>query len=309
MSWLTLAITAYAFLALVNIIDKALISNFIKDARVYTFLVGTFGLLSIVFIPFGFRMPDATMLSLALITGVWVFLSLHWLFRALSIGEASSVIPVIGGAAPVFTAVLAAMLLGDRFSAPHLLAIGLLVAGTLIIIRVPREHHWWSDLITRFRHPRRSHYAVLAWGSAFAFALSFVLSKYIFMREGFVSGFIIIRFGTFLASLSVLFIPRVRAHLRETFTHFMSRRGALFFGNQGLGAAAIVLQSYAISIGNVSYVQALQGIQYAFVFALALAASVFLPKILKEYLTPRVIIEKSIASFLIIAGTALLALL
>jgi len=309
MTWFTLAIIAYTLLALVNVIDKALLSHFIKDSRVYAFLVGAFGLLAIVLAPFGFKVLPWPLLGLALIAGVWMLLALHWFFRALSIGEVSRVIPVIGGGVPIFTTILAAVVLGDRFNAWQLAAIFLLTAGGVVLVYIPKEHHWWSDLVYRFHHRKRYHHLTLAVGSAFAFALSFVLSKFLFDHSSFVAGFIWVRVGTFLAALAFLTIPKVRTHIHETFTHFMSIRGAAFTGNQLLGALAIVLQSYAISLGNVAFVQAMQGIQFAAVFLLALVATIFVPKLMREYLTHRVVLEKSAALLLIIAGTAILALL
>jgi len=309
MSWFSIALTAYALLAFVNIIDKTLLGRFIKDPRAYTFLVGACGLLAIVLAPFGFHLLPWNLLQVALIAGVWQFLALHWFFRALRIGEVSRVIPLIGGGVPLFTTLLAHWLLGNTFHIFSLLAIILLTLGGVVIVYVPTEHHWWSSLIQRFRHHRRHQYLILAVASAFSFALSFTLSKFVFDASDFVTGFIWVRIGTFLASCSLLLIPSVRSHLHHTLTHFLSSTGALFAGNQLLGAIVIVLQSYAIALGNVAYVQALQGVQFAFVFIAALIASVITPHLLREYLTSRVLIEKSIALALITIGTAMLALL
>jgi drug/metabolite transporter (DMT)-like permease len=150
---------------------------------------------------------------------------------------------------------------------------------------------------------------MLAVGAAFAFALSFVLSKYVYDRSNFVTGFIWGRVGTCIAALMLLAHAEVRRSLRHTLTHFMSPKGALFFGNQFLGAAAIVLQSYATSLGNVAVVQSLQGVQFAAVFLIAVVASIFMPKFLKEFTRPRILLEKAFAILLVSAGVAMLALL
>ncbi len=309
MSWFTIAIIAYILLALVNVLDKVMMENFVKDARVYTFLVGVFGLLSIVLAPLGLTLLSAPLLGIALVSGIWMFFGLHWFFRALSLGEASRVIPLSGASIPTFTVLLAFIVLGDTFSPWQLAAIILLIAGSVLLTHMPQEHHWWNAVINRFRHPRKYHDVLLAVGSGFAFALSYVLSKYVYDQSSFVTGFIWGRIGTFLAALCLLAIPKVRAHLKETFTHFISPKGAMFFGNQGLGALAVVLQSYAVSLGSVALVQALQGVQYSAVFAIAILASICRPKLLNEYLTARVLIEKSFAILLVIFGVAMMALL
>ncbi|MEW6610974.1 MAG: EamA family transporter [Patescibacteria group bacterium] len=308
MSWLTIALTAYILLALVNVLDKVMMSNFVKDARVYTFLVGTFGLLSVVLAPLGLQWLTFPLLGIALLSGVWMFFGLHWFFQALSIGEASRVIPLSGASIPIFTVILAFVVLGDSFSPWQLAAIILLVAGSVLLTHIPQEHHWWHAIINRFRHHRQYHDMILAVGAGFAFALSFVLSKYVYDRSSFVSGLVLGRVGTFIAALGLLTIPKVRAHLKETFTHFISPKGAMFFGNQGLGALAVLLHSYAVSLGSVALVQALQGVQYAAVFTIAILASIFKPKLLKEYLTSHVLAEKSFAIILVIMGVAMIAL-
>lgn len=309
MSWLTLAIIAYLLLAVVNVLDKALMGNFIKDSRVYTFTVALLGLTAVILAPLGLRGLSWPLWGIAVFSGIWTFLGLHWFFRALALGEASRVITIVGGGVPAFTVVLAVFILGDTFSRYQWIAFLLLIAGTVVLARLPEEHHWWKDLINRFFDPRKNHYLNLAIGAAFAFALSFVLSKYVYDRSNFVTGFIWGRVGTFGAAFALLAHMDVRRHLRHTLMHFMSAKGALFFGNQFLGAAAIVLQSYATSLGNVAVVQSLQGVQFAAVFLIAVAASFFLPKLLKEFTRPRVLLEKAFAILLVSAGVAMLALL
>ena len=309
MSWLTLAIIAYLLLALVNVLDKALMSNFIKDSRVYTFTVSLLGLAAVVLAPLGLEGMAWLLWGLAIFSGVWTFLGLHWFFRALSIGEASRVITITGAGVPAFTVILAVIILGNSFNQYQWLAFLLLIIGAVILSRLPEEHHWWRDFINRFRHPRKYHYVILSVGSAFAFALSFVLSKYVYDRSNFVTGFIWGRVGTFAAALALLTHAEVRRNIQHTLSHFLSAKGALFFGNQFLGAIAIVLQSYATSLGNVAMVQSLQGVQFAAVFLIAVVASMFMPKFLKEFTRPRVLLEKAFAILLVSAGVAMLALL
>ena len=80
----------------------------------------------------------------------------------------------------------------------------------------------------------------------------------------------------------------------------------VFLCNKSLAAGAFLLQTYAISLGSVSVVNALQGVQYAFVLVLALIVSLFFPKIFKEEVGTGPVMQKIAGIVLVSFGVALL---
>jgi len=79
-----------------------------------------------------------------------------------------------------------------------------------------------------------------------------------------------------------------------------------FFLIRLLAAAAFIMLNWAISLGNVAMVNALQGIQYLFLFLIILLLSTKFPQILKERLGSGVMIQKIIGIMLISIGLYLL---
>lgn len=81
----------------------------------------------------------------------------------------------------------------------------------------------------------------------------------------------------------------------------------MVLGAQGLGALAFVLQNYAISFGSVAIINALQGVQYAFLLLFAWLLTLFYPKIIKEDISKKILWKKIGAIVLISLGLYWLA--
>ena len=81
----------------------------------------------------------------------------------------------------------------------------------------------------------------------------------------------------------------------------------LFLFGQGCGALAVVLQQYAIKLGNVVAVTALGGVQFFFVIALTALLSRAFPQLLIESSSRGALLQKTIWSVLLFGGIVLLA--
>jgi len=81
----------------------------------------------------------------------------------------------------------------------------------------------------------------------------------------------------------------------------------VFLLGQGCGALAVVLQQYALKLGNVVAVTALGGVQFFFVIALTAALSRAFPWLLSEGSARGVLIHKALWSALLFGGIVLLA--
>ena len=67
------------------------------------------------------------------------------------------------------------------------------------------------------------------------------------------------------------------------------------------------MQNYAIALGSVVLVNALQGVQYAFLMVLGGLITVFYPKIIKEKINNVIILQKIVAITLISFGLYFIA--
>ena len=147
--------------------------------------------------------------------------------------------------------------------------------------------------------------------SSLMFALDYVFSKMVFLHQPFLQGIIWMRIFSFLFVFIFLFDRELRSQIFSKQKALNKKIGTLFLFTQSAGAMAGFLQSFAIALVPVSYlaiVNSLRGVQYIFLFLITLFFSFFLPHIFKEDISYKVIIQKIIAIFFIVAGLAVLAL-
>ena len=297
MHWILIVVIAHALNAVNFVLDKFLLSKAVKDSFVYTFAIGTLGILVLLLIPFGFEFPGWYLLSVNLITGVFFILALQFFFRSLQMNEASRIVPLIGSAIPVFTFILSFVFLSERLGRNEIIAFLFLLIGTYIITADPSVKGKKKFSISGLG------IAILA---AFSFSISFVLNKYIFESQPFFSGFIWIRIGSFLTVLLML-TKKNRISVKHVFTKTSRKIKSLFIANQFIGACAFLILSYAISLASVTLVNALQGVQYAILLIMAFIVSVKYPKILSENFTRSILTQKILAILFIGVGLFLLS--
>ncbi|MEK7164932.1 MAG: DMT family transporter [Patescibacteria group bacterium] len=302
MNWLLVVLIGHFLNAAAFLTNKFLLNKGIPSPFVYAALTGLLGGAAVVLIPFGFSVPAMPEILRALAAGATFILALIFFYAALKQNEASRVVPLVGGLVPLFTFVLAYFYLGERLANNQILGfVALVVGGVLITLDKKGPASAKATAGKRYGYL----YAIIA---AFVFAVSFVLTKQVFIEQNFVSGFVWSRIGGFLLALLILLIPKER---HAIFHPEKTKQGrnifALFIGGQIAGALGFVLVNYAISLASVSLVNAMQGVQYVFL----LIAIVFLgrkfPKILSEKLSGGVLVQKLAAIVLISAGIGLIA--
>jgi len=295
MLWLIISISAYLILAIVSLVDKHLLTGPISNPKVYTFYVGTLGLLALLLAPFvGFYVPEFSQIILSFAAGALFIFALFWFYYALHLFEASRVIPAIGGILPLFTFLLVFIFSGGKETLELLGFLGfiLLVLG--------------SVLVTYERSKKISLESFkISVVSAFFFALSFVLTKYVYLAHPFWTGFIWMRIGGALAGVCFLFTKDVRKELSEAKKDTPQEIMGIFLLNQAAGAGANILQSWSIALAPLAYIaviNALQGSQYVFLLIFTVFLSLKFPKILKEEISREVLFQKLIATFFIMVG-------
>jgi len=299
--WLILAVSGHILNALSFLSDKIFMERVIPDAKALAFVAGLSGILVLpLAIWFPLTGPFAP-LAVSFISGIFFILALIFFYNALAIEEVSRVVPAVGGMVPVFTWGLSFLMLGDRLSGRSLLAFLLLVAGGFLI-----ELHSFKDLFSRRFQTSFS----LEASAAFLFAASLVFQKYGFTGAEAMTSFMWSRFGTVFAALGILAsMPAILARLAPgSFKSISPAYKALAFLSRVSSGVGPLLILAAISMGNVSLINALQGSQFAFLFVLALLLSRKWPTVFGEELKRGVIMRKGAATLVIAAGLALIAL-
>lgn len=303
MVWVLAALGGYFFLAVSAVFDKFLLADRIKAPSVYAFFVALFSLFSLFFTPFGFEFFGWRLTGIFFLSGILFLYGLVAFYIAVKESEVSRIAPLVGTVVSLVAFITVFFpLTGGRteFDLLHALSLVLLIGGGLLIS---------FDLpLHKGEHiPKMVVLAGLATG------LSILLLKYGYTQANFVSGLIWSRLGILIGGLTLLLIPLYRKEIFTEISH-MSRHstraastGTLFVINKTSGGIAAFLIAYATSLGPVSSVQALSGMQYVFILLLTLPLALRFPKIFGETLFFWDWFQKVCAVILIGIGLWLLA--
>lgn len=295
MSWLTLAIIAYVLMAGIAISDKYFLVRRMPNPLAYGFSVGVLGLVFVFAIPFGFHLPPMDVLFAVLFSGALFTLALIILFWTLSRGAVSRVIPTIGALFPILTLLLSVWIVGERLNVQEYAAFAVLVVSGV--------------LLSLSHEAGESNFLVVFLGAgvvAVLYALSSVLAKYAFTNHPFLSSFIWMRLAGGAMALGLLIVPHWRAQILGTIKKPESGKG-LLVGIRVLAGAAFLMLHYAISLGSVTLINALKGIEYAVLFVTMLLISRFRPGIVQELFAWKLVAMKSVGIAGVIAGLWMIA--
>lgn len=294
MLWFILALVGYILNALATLISKWLLIKDIPEPVVFTFYIGIFNSIAFLLIPFGFEIPSGIQILASLVSGATYAAAMYYLAVALNKDQASQVAPMIGGLQPIFVVAFAWWFLPERLVGMQYVGIALVViASVLLALEIGRKRLFTEGL----------KYILF---SSVLFGLSYALLKYVYLEQGFVSGFVWTRFGTVLFVIALALMPGNWHKITQRSKSSGVKAKEWFAVGQVLGAVSFLLVSYAISLGPVTIINALQGIQYAFLFLVVVLVAHKNKKILDEPLTHSIIIQKVIAIGVLIAGLAFL---
>lgn len=314
--WLAVSIVAYFINAGVFVADKFILSKKIHSSIVYAFFVGIWSVFNIVLLILDPWFPSINELLIDLGAGILFLFTLVFWYKALHQSEATRVVPVVGGLIPIFSLILSMIFLGEKLSQQQVLAFLILIAGGILIsIKrtrfyligqiVERVREVFGDVLgeihAQYRPSRRL--LINSTISALFFAAFYVLMKYIYLHQPFIGGFVWSRLGTFLGAMFILLIPAWRRQINEHQKDTSSPKNLSYFlFVRILAAIAFIMLNWAISLGNVALVNAMQGVQYAFLLILAFVISAKYPKVWKEELGHGILLQKMIGVMLIGLG-------
>lgn len=287
-TWISLVIVAQFFSALSVMGDKFLVSDRqLKSPMLYAFYVSMLSGVVIVMVPFGgvtWPAIDVTIISLAVAASY--ILSVLLLYSSLKIASAAEIIPIIGAVTAISTFLIRYFLNGELLPENFFVASLFLITG--------------MALVSHFDFPRKVIAYIL--GAGFMFGLSSVLIKEVFEVTTFANGFFWTRMANVLGALMLLIVPANFKYIFNKDDVPSAKTSMMVVANKILGSLAFILAIYAISIGNVSVINALAGLQFVFLFLFAVIFSKSFPRYFGGEITDHEIIHKMIAISIILIG-------
>lgn len=298
--WFFIALLGYFLLAVVVILDKFILTKSVPKPAVYTFYSTIFMFGALLALPFGGGLLAGADWWWAITSGVAFGIGLYAMYMAIKYGEASHIAPFVGAVVTVGSFFLGAHLLAESLSSLQIYGmIALIIASLLLSFEVTRK---------RVGFHRGYLWAIAA---GLLFALSHVTAKYVYDIYPFITGLVWTRAATGLVGLALLALPSVRRSIHSSKRKKQKKKvsaATLVITDKVLGVIAVVLIQYAIALGEVTLVNAMSGLQFAFLFIMIVMLSKFAKRIFKEYFTKKEMLIQTFAILLVIVGSALFVL-
>ena len=289
MLWLYLALIAYLINAIVFIIDKYLLGGQIPKYHAYAFGVSILSIASLLLIPFGVSWQGFSYFLIAVSSGAAFFVGLIFFYKVIKQSDISVAATQVGTITAVFTYIFSVIILNDIPSFINLLSFVFFVLGIYLLGQTKKRVFISAVMAGLFG------------------GIYFVLMKHLFNSSGFVNGLFWTRIGFIGAAFCSLLSREIRQEIVFSLKHASGKSKFLFVFNKFLAGTGFVILYISISLGNVSLVNALLGVQFLFIFLLAL---IFGKKVteIKEKLSNKILISKTVGIISIGIGFLLLFL-
>jgi drug/metabolite transporter (DMT)-like permease len=302
MSWFFFALWAPFLLACANHNDKLLLSRYLKEKHIGLIVIGS-SLFSGAAIPIVlFIQPDVYGISLfqgstLVATGMLsVFAAVCYLY-ALEIDEASFVTPFYQ-TVPIFAYVLGYFILGETITLAQGLGSFVIIAGALALSLK------FGQRGIRFQR----NVVALMLAASFLSAINGVIFKLIAVDKGFwVSlfwGFV----GQVMAGLTFFVcVPSYRRDFLGLFKQHKVALLSLIALSRTLFSVSEAVTLYATLLAPVALVLVVNAFQPLFVFTLGIVLTLLLPRVAKESLDRRTMLQKGVGIGLMLVGGYLIS--
>ena len=302
MSWLIIALASSAFMGMVSISDKVVIHKYCNTPLTLLLLIGitqtTVGTVSLIFS----GIPDEATLATtgsAIGSGILSGLSAFFSQRVLYRQEVSRTIPITQSA-PIFTALLALLILGESISIIQWVGIIVAVLGCASIsMSVDNENHRGVVM-------HRSFYVLML--SAFLFGASTVIGKIALesLPILYTHGLRTITLGLLMLSFSLRPAPY------NDIKSLVSARSPAFLlvavNDFVTAQAGLIMMLWALSIGPASLVGAVSGTRALFTVLYSIGITKIFINALGEDISTGSVLIKLLSTLLIVGGITALAL-
>ena len=297
---LAIAILAYFLNAVTTVIDKYLLRRSIPNPIAYGFYMGILSIFALPLLFYQFEYPGLILLLFDFLAGIVFLVSILLMYIALKRGEASRVIPIIGGLTPILIYLYETLIAGSHISGIQLGAFCLLIAGSILISVRIKYGKGYSKKRICFES------LGLATFSALFLAGYFILIEQIYTTQIFIAGFVWTRMGSFLGALLLLCFHKNRKKIFVATKKIKLTAVSIIISNKVIAGIAFISLNLAVATSSGLIVNSLGGVQYAFLFLIIIILSYKYPKIIKEKFNKFIIGQKSLALILIGIGLVLL---
>lgn len=298
MLWVFLALIATFLWAWANVTDKVLRTKFLKSSIALT---AAFGIISLIFsfILFLFAgVPSIPFWHLiaSFLAGVALTVGLIFYLNALSIEEASRVIP-LWHLSPLFTLILAVIFLNEILTPLKYLAFATILLGGFLIStkRIGNIFHISPALALMIL-------------SSFLVSISDVLVKFAYSTGIFWQTFLVFYTAISLSSVSLFVLKSARKDFVKTLVFHRYNFILLLLLSIITGFSGQILYNRAILLGPITLVSVFISFQSLFVLLIATFLSIKFPLLVKEAIDIKTIGMKLVAIVLMSFGLFLLAL-
>ena len=230
----------------------------------------------------------------AMAVGVLPLFAFWFYTKALMVEEVSRITPLFQFI-PIFVVFLSVLFLGEILSAQKYFGIALIVLTSILISYRKSEDGTSLSAAFKLMIPFSAILAVYT-----------VLNKYLLGYLDYWSVFFWMMIGSCCGVLFMLSFSKPRKEFIETVPLLGKRTFVVAFAGEGTYILGTICSLIATSLGYVSLVSALAGLQHFFVFVYMLFLSLFVPTILKEEISGNVVALKIVAIALIFVGTWLI---
>lgn len=279
MSWILLATLGQFLNAIVAIFDKYIVSDekVLPKPFVYAFYTCLFTGFW-VFIYFLGYIPGFTSIGLPSLNNVYTpslqvvamsfmaaytfFMALVSMYDALKRADASNTMPIIGSVSALSAFGLSYLFLDSKLHDNFIIGVILLSVGTLLVAQtLPKV-----TVVLQVLH------------SGLFFALHYITMKVLFQETSFDNGFFWSRIGFVLFTVSLLLVPAYLEKVRQQTAVTTKKTGAIVLLAKLIGGIAAFMLLKATHMGEVSVVQALDGLRYVFILIISLLFANWLPE-------------------------------
>ncbi len=278
MSWILLATVGQFLNAIVAIFDKYIVSDenvmprpfvyafyscLVTGAWIFIFFLGWIPGLSGSGIPSfaNVQSPSLQVVAMSFLAAYTFFIALVSMFDALKRADASNAMPIIGSVSALSSFGLSYLFLGAQLSENFVIGVVLLSVGTMLVAQtLPR-----IDIVLHVFH------------SGLFFALHYITMKGLFEETSFDDGFFWSRIGFVLFTLSLLLVPEYYKKIKEQTQGTSKKAGIIVLLAKILAGVAAFMLLKATDLGEVSVVQALDGLRYVFILLITMLFAHWLP--------------------------------
>jgi drug/metabolite transporter (DMT)-like permease len=283
--------------ATTNMIDKIVLTRYLKDYTLYVSFAAFFGILFafLVSLKYSIFPIPKEILYLCLLDGFLVILALFFYFKALSLEEVTRIVPLLQ-MIPLVVLFISKLFLKESLKISQYLGIFFLILGALLVTLKKEEKR-----ISFFR--RGVLFIFLA---CLLFGNTWVLSKYILNK---VSSYILFfwsRIGGFIGLILLLLLFPTFRKTALNFKSVSKRTLSLIITSEIISTSAVFISMIALSKGPVSIISTISSTQPFFVLIYTFILTSFFKKF--DYLREErnYLGLKLTACFLIIFGFFLL---